>query len=272
MGHHTDIFNAIMKAGEKPKKKKAEQVEIKQIKLVEGANPLQVSLSKCIIVGNTIKLPFERLENYADLRKALINCGATYKNNSFIFPSDAEPFINRLMTGENINLKKQYQFFATPEKVAKMLINRINFFEGAKILEPSAGQGGLLECLPKNLSLDIDCIELMPENAQILRNKGFNVNEANFLDIRGQNEYDIIIANPPFNKNQDITHFEHMLTHLKPNGQMCVITSLHWTFAKDKQSVKFRELLDNIGATYEEIESGEFKSSGTNIKTILISI
>lgn len=272
MGKHTDAFNAIMKAGEKPKKEKVKQVEVKKIEIVEGANPLQLSLSKCLIIGNTIKLPFEKLENYADLRKALLNCGAVYKNSSFIFNSNPQPFINRLMNNENVNIKKEYQFFATSENVAKMLLNRINFFDGAKVLEPSAGQGGILDYLPKNISLDVHCIELMSENAQILRNKGYSVDECNFLDVNGKNDFDIIVANPPFSKNQDIDHFMHMRTHLKENGQMAVITSPHFIFSNDKKSVAFRKYLDENNACYEEIEAGEFKSSGTNIKTMLITI
>ena len=53
---------------------------------------------------------------------------------------------------------------------------------------------------------------------------------------------------------------------------MAVITSPHWTFANDKKSKAFRTFLEEEGATWEEIEAGEFKASGTNIKTILIEL
>ncbi len=267
--NHTEKFNSIMERNKPAKKEKVMKVEVKQIAERENMSFFQRSLSKCTYAGSTVYLPFERLENYADIRKALMDAGAKYKNNTFIFQNDAEPFINRLMGGEEINIKKQFQFFGTPPKVAKMVIDKINWVTGYKVGEFSAGQGGLLDYLP-NLNLDITCVELMPENAQILSKKGYNVICEDFL----KNEYqqqDVIIGNPPFSKNQDIDHFMHMYKHLKEGGQMAVIVSPHFTFANDKKSVAFRKFLEDHAADdYETIEAGEFKESGTNIKTVLI--
>lgn len=208
------------------------------------------------------------LPNYADLRKALLNAGATYNRNTFVFPNDAQSFIDRLMDGQSVNIKKEFQFFATPKKVAEMVMDKIEFFKGATVREPSAGQGGLLDELPTKMGLIVDCIELMPENAEILRKKGYKVRCEDFLS----NTYepvDIIVANPPFSKKQDIDHFMHMYKQLKRNGQMAVITSPSWTFAMDKKSMIFRDFI-NENAHYEEIEADAFKESGTKIKTLLI--
>lgn len=266
---NTERFNAIMAANAPKKKQKAKSVTVKQIEPRENMNNLQTSLSKCTYTENTVYLPFERLSNYTDVRKALLNAGATYKNNTFIFPNNAELFINKLMGGEMVNIKKQFQFFATPAKLAKEIINEIPFYTGAKVGEFSAGQGALLDELP-NLNLQLTVCELMPENCEILRQKGYNVVEGDFLTQDWQMQ-DFIIGNPPFSKNQDIDHFMHMYKFLKEGGRMDVITSCHWLFANDKKSVKFREFI-NESANYQEIEAGEFKESGTNIKTVLITL
>ena len=268
---HTERFNDLMNRNKPAKKEKVKAIPMKMIEERENMSYFQRSLSKCLYSENTVFLPKERLENYMDIRKALIDAGATYKNNTFIFPNDAEPFINRLMGGEEINIKKTFQFFATPPKVAKMVIDKIQWFDGANVLEPSAGQGGLLNELPKEYSLIVECIELMPENAQILTKKGYKVTEADYLTTNNK-KFDIIIANPPFSKNQDITHFMKMYEDLNEGGQMAVITSCHWNFAQDKKSVQFKQFLDDNSADYEEIEAGEFKSSGTAIKTMLVSL
>lgn len=264
---HTDVFNKIMERSKPTKKKK--QI-FKQIEPRENMNELQNSISKCLISENIVKLPIEQLTNYKEVKKALLNAGGKYQRNSFIFPSDAKPFIDRLMNGESVNIKKEFQFFATPSKLAKRIINNITFFEGAKVGEFSAGQGAFLDELPK-LNLKLTVCELMKENAKILKDKNYNVVCANFLLEKWQMQ-DIIIGNPPFNKNQDIKHFMHMYKHLKKGGRMDVITSPHWTFASEKICVEFRKFLNEKGATWKEIDAGEFKESGTNIKTVLITL
>ncbi len=274
--NHTERFNAIMERGKPAKKEKPKQVIVKQIESRENMNALQISLSKCTYTENTVFLPFERLDNCSDVRKALLNAGATYKNNTFIFPNLAEPFINRLMEGDKVNIKKEFQFFATPQKLAQRIVENIPFFDGAIVLEPSAGHGALLDEMPKDVLLIKECIELMPENCEILRKKGYNPINTDFLSIELNketlNKYDFIVANPPFSKKQDIDHFYYMYKMLKIGGQMDVIVSCSFTFASDKKSIAFRQFLEDSGATCEEIESGEFKESGTNIKTVLITL
>lgn len=277
--NHTEKFNLAMERNKPAKKEKLKPVIEKMIPEHENMSLFQRSLSKCTYAGNTVYLPKEKLTNYIDIRKALIDAGAKYKNNTFIFPNDAEPFVNRLMGGEEINIKKQFQFFPTPKKLVQMILSEINFFEGAKVLEPSAGQGAFLDELPKDKILKINCIELMPENCIILTKKGYSPIEGDFLsdDLIPLNksnlcEYDFIVANPPFSKNQDIDHFHKMYNMLKINGRMDVIVSPHFTYAKDKKGVKFKQFLEDSGATWQEINAGEFKESGTNIKTVWITL
>ena len=259
-----------MEATKPAKKVKTMRIEEKQIKPTENMNALQTSLSKCTVAGNVVRLPFEKLDNYPELRKALLNAGATYKSNTFVFSGDAQPFIDRLMGGQSVNIKKEYQFFPTPPNVAHMIINKINWSDGLKVGEFSAGQGGLLDFLPKEYNLSITAVELMSENVSVLKSKGYNAICGDFL-LKHYGNVDVVILNPPFAKNQDIDHFMHAWNHLNDGGQIACITSPHWTFASDKKSKVFRDFLNEIGAEWEEINPGEFKSSGTNIKTFLIS-
>lgn len=269
--NHTERLAQIMERNKPVKKEKVKQVEVKTIAERENMSYFQRSFCKLTYAGNIVYLPFERLDNYNDIRKALLDAGAKYKNNTFIFPNDAEPFINRIMGGEDINIKKQFQFFATPKHLAKRIIEGIEFFEGATVLEPSAGQGAFLDEL-QNSGVNIMCVELMPENCEILKRKGYDPINEDFLEMDFHQKFDFIIANPPFSKNQDIDHFMHMFKYLKNGGRMDVIVSPHFTFANDKKSKEFRAFLDDSGGTWEEIEAGEFKESGTNIKTVLITL
>lgn len=85
-------------------------------------NTLQAAISKCTTEGNVLFLPTEMLPNYAEVKRALLNAGGKYKRNSFVFPNDAKLYADRLMGGEKVNLKKEFQFFATPDKIADKLV------------------------------------------------------------------------------------------------------------------------------------------------------
>lgn len=103
-------------------------------------NPLQESISKCKINGNVLSLPpitEGALTNYAEVKKALLNAGATYKQNTFIFPSDAQPHIDRLMGGEKVNIKKEFQFYGTPDELCDDLVFEAQIEPSHCILEPS---------------------------------------------------------------------------------------------------------------------------------------
>lgn len=256
---------------------------------------LAESLLKCKVEGNTLFLPPMSdgpLANYSDVRKALLNAGATYKKNSFIFPSEAQPFIDRLTGGESVNIKKEFQFFATPNKLADRLVELAEITEGMSVLEPSAGQGAIIESIyrasPRYMkgpnekpSISVDYYELMEINRNILSKK-LNASERwssstscmgdDFLTAAPSFKYDRIIANPPFSKNQDIDHIKHMHTLCKDGGRIVTIASRHWYFAKNKKETQFREWLKEIGAEVIELDNGEFKESGTSIAACIIII
>ena len=76
---------------------------------------LQEDLSRCKVEGNTIVLPdinSTQLEDYPALKKALQNSGGKYKRSKFIFDTDPQPYVDRIMNGNGANLKKEFQFFS----------------------------------------------------------------------------------------------------------------------------------------------------------------
>lgn len=276
---HTEEFNRLMALNKPAKKEKKQPAIVKQIKERENMNPLQTSISKCTINGNTVNLPFERLDNYTDVRKALLNAGAKYKNNAFIFPTEAEPYINRLMDSESVNIKKEFQFFATPKKLAETLVafSGIEDDINASVLEPSAGQGAIInEVLKiKGRTEYVYYCELMDVNRSVLSKIDKTVHlEDDFLNLAicRNHLFDIIIANPPFNKNQDIDHVLKMYKHLKDRGRIVTIMSKHWIDSKNKKETAFREFLEEKEAQIIPIDAGEFKESGTNIATVIVII
>jgi len=278
--NHTERFNQIMDRNKPTKKIK--QIAMK-IEPRENMNELQTSLSKCTIQGDTLFLPPIHdgiLPNYQEVRKALINAGATYKQNKFIFPNDAKPYIDRLMGGESVNIKKEFQFFGTPAKLADYLVELAEIKPNDTILEPSAGQGAIISAIYRanhNFDSMVYYYELMDVNRNVLTNVvytgvthkciGFD-----FLESDKLNFFDKIIANPPFSKNQDINHILKMFEALKPKGRIVTIASKHWQHSSNKKETAFKQWLKDLNATVIEVEAGEFAESGTKIATCIIII
>lgn len=239
---------------------------------------LSESLKKCKVEGNILYLPPMSdgvLPNYPEVRKALLNAGSKYKRNTFIFPSNAQPFVDRLCSGESINIKKEFQFFPTPADIADWLVELADLKAEHIILEPSAGQGAIIDAIVRQFpEMMVECFEIMPENAAILeKHNSAIVIGHDFLKPYIEDEtFDRIIANPPFTKNQDIDHINNMFQGLKSGGRIVSIASKHWQFSGNKKEVEFKEWLGDINADIYEIERGRFKEAGTMISCCIIVI
>ncbi len=272
---HTDAFNQIMNSVNKKVKDKAMTKKIQPVLVGarDNMNELQTSLSKCLYAANTVYLPTEQLPNYSDLRKALISAGASYQRNTFVFPNDAKPYLDRLMGGESVNIKKEFQFFATPAGLAAQMVEMADVNNYQRILEPSAGQGSIIKAIHAACSVQVDYCELMDVNRSVLADlSGCNLIAEDFMELGKHGYYDRIIANPPFTKNQDIDHIRHMVKHLKEGGRIVTIASNSWRTGSQKKQIEFRQWLDDLGAVVEDIEAGTFSESGTKIATCLITI
>lgn len=244
--------------------------------------PLAESILRCRVEGNIVHLPDiseGALPNYKDVRQALLNAGAKYKRNTFVFESDAQPYIDRLTSGESVNIKKEFQFFATPDDVIDSMLDKINIQPYHKVLEPSAGDGAIIKKIVEKYSPGIDhdpivdCFEIMDLNRKKLEGvKGAKLIGDDFLKCDLKDTYDIIVANPPFTKNQDIDHIRKMFEVCKPGGSIVTLASLSWTFGSEKKQVEFRNWIKHIKAVDIELEPGLFKKSGTSVGVMMLVI
>ena len=238
-------------------------------------------LKKCKVSGNNVKLPEGTLDRdvYLEVSKALGLIGGKWKGGkvyAFEFKKDPTELLYEIANGEKINLKKEFQFFATPNDLAKEMVCLAEVFDGLTVLEPSAGQGAIINAIHSIIpNTTIDYCELMDVNRLMLdKISNTKLVSNDFLELPENNDfmYDRIIANPPFNKNQDIEHIQKMYKHLKPNGILVTLSSKHYIIASDKKSFYFKNWLNEIKASSKEIPSGTFKESGTSVATMLIVI
>lgn len=230
-------------------------------------------LRRLEIKGNTVKIT-EQLDRklYENVNKVLESLGGKWNRSAkaHIFPSDPTERINAVLTAGKLEPKIKTGYFPTPPGLARRMVEMLELKPGDKVLEPSAGQGGLLDQLPKGTQVIIG--EILPENIQILKQKGYIVNFDNFLgvEIGGITK---VIMNPPFENQQDIEHVTHALRMLQPGGTLVSVMSPGIKFRDNKKTTEFIEMLDRD--YYHEIidlPEGSFKESGTGVNAVLLKV
>ena len=247
----------------------------------DGAKlPPEGILKRCIFKDNVLYLPQVQLnkKSYATVKQWVEEAGGKWtggKVQGFSFDFDATRVASVLMQGKRCNLQQDFQFFATPPEVADWLVSLAgDFSPDCKVLEPSAGTGAIIDAIHRvQPDVIVDCYELMPENKEKLSKLDhIRLLGDDFTQAEHSSEYDLIVANPPFSKNQDIRHVMQMYHDLKPGGTVAAITSRHWQQASEKVCKDFRAFLEEVSAQVYEIEEGAFKKSGTGVGTIAIVI
>lgn len=230
-------------------------------------------LQECTVSGKTLYLPARQLANYKAVDKVLQLLGGKWnrKAKGHIFDEDPAEAIDRaLLTGEVVDRQKQYQFFETPAALADKMVAMVDIQEGQSVLEPSAGRGAIVRAVQRQYpTANIQAVELDPDNIKHLT-AICPTHEGDFLNFN-DGSYDWIIANPPFTKQQDVKHVNHMWELLKPGGTIVTVMSVGFTFRIDKLSAQFRELADECGS-WEALPEGAFKESGTMVNTALVKL
>lgn len=197
---------------------------------------------------------------------------------------------------------KRFGFFPTPDAAADQLLNPSRYAIGPKlwresgegsapvhVLEPSAGTGNLARLaaafeLPEwrrergcTSDVRVDCIEIQRDLAANLLREGIynRVIPADFLSITPEamgRLYDLVLMNPPFDRERDIDHVIHALKFVKPGGALHAIMSAGTEFRETKKATAFREMVERMGGKFEDLPAGSFASVGTNVNTVIVRI
>lgn len=243
-------------------------------------------LKLCTVEGLIVKFPDIQLkrDEYEKVKKRLEGLGGKWKGGKtkgFVFEYDPTELLKDAAEGIERNLAKETQFYPTPlelaDKLALLLDGQV-ITTKTKILEPSAGKGALIVALTsRHKDAMVDYYEISQINKEHLLNafagQPHVCKGADFLECDKKDYYDIIIANPPFTKNQDIDHIKKMFEVCKEGtGVIVTIASNSWRTGSQKKQVEFRDWLTEIGATIEDIPAGAFQDSGTMVASCMIRI
>lgn len=225
--------------------------------------------------NNILFLPATQLDRklYVEVNKCLESLGGKWnkKSKGHVFDSNPSDGLDEMInTGEWTDAKKEFQYFPTPKNIVRQMIKLAEIKPSEFLLEPSAGQGAILDDFP--IENRYVAIELMGSNVKILCDKGYVVSETDFLQVKDSYYFDKIIMNPPFTKQQDVKHILHAWSFLNVGGRLVSIVSESPFFRENSLSMGFRNWLEENDAEVIELESGDFKESGTMVKTRIIVV
>lgn len=228
-------------------------------------------------IGNTATMPQLDRATYVAVNKVLEVAGGKWSKSGkcHIFDEDGQDKIAQAIElGEILDAKKTFQFFPTPERLALRMAEMLAPGEFDFVLEPSAGEGALIAALiaSGHSSRFIQAVEINPEYAaKCYKNTGICPEPADFMTWTPAMKYTHIIMNPPFTGGQDVDHVTRAFNFLEPGGRLVAVTGPSWQFRTNKKFADFRTLVTDYGDT-EEVEAGTFRDSGTDIRTVLVTL
>lgn len=161
-----------------------------------------------------------------------------------------------------------FQLFQTPAAIANRLVALLALHSGARVLEPSAGLGRLLDALTPFHPSEVVAVEMSAACAGELYAQArprVLLMQRNFLDLTPATlgAFDAVAMNPPFHFRDDIRHILHARQFLKPGGTLaalCMDTPQRFT------------ALRPIAATWEPLPAATFAKEGTHVPTVLLTI
>ena len=124
-----------------------------------------------------------------------------------------------LKTGVYYDWRKDTQYYPTPKDVLRFTDYFIPYEYDAhiKILEPSAGEGAILDFLKDEFpNAELSAVEINPKHVSKLKKKGYAVTCGNFLEYVPDLRFDLIVMNPPF--EEGVQHIMHAYSLLKVGG------------------------------------------------------
>ncbi len=115
---------------------------------------------------------------------------------------------------------RAYQFYPTPETVGQAAVSELDLADSDMVLEPSAGDGALADLLPQK---QVHCVEITETRSEILRAKGYAVEQADFLLWKPMKQFNKVLMNPPFSEGRWQAHLRHASGMLDVGGTLVAI-------------------------------------------------
>ena len=233
-------------------------------------------LGNCRVEENILYLPANLDRKvYIEVNKVLEVLGGKWnrKAGGHVFDHcPADEIDEAILTGECTDKKKEFQFFPTPPELAEKLCNLAHISEDTTVLEPSCGKGNIADAVWKRKPKRLLGIELNKDMGQYLEGKPYEVILGqDFLQYEGE-QWDRIVMNPPFTRQQDIDHVMKAYELLAPGGILVSVMSSSIWFRTNKKAEDFRSFIESVPYSSFVLPEDSFKESGTMVRACVIAI
>lgn len=188
-----------------------------------------------------------------EMHSIIERMGGKIEDSVVSFDYDPREALKQIARTGCIPDQKSYQFYPTKEELASDMTYLLDLGKyKSEILEPSAGHGALaLEVKDVWKNSSVTCVELDTLNFEILKSKGLNAVNCDFLEFKSTKKFDAVIMNPPFNQGQAEAHVKKAYKHLGDSGVLvaCLPASMRGKElipgAKHSWSVAYEDQFDN---------------------------
>jgi hypothetical protein len=146
--------------------------------------------------------------------------------------------------------KVSHQFYPTPERLARIAVEIARIEPGHRVLEPSAGQGGIADLIP-----GVECVEISPLHCRILAAKGLTVHEADFMRWDG-GRFDRIVMNPPYSEGRWRAHVERAAS--MASRVVAILPA----------SARGKEIVPGFTHEWSQVYAGEFADTSVEVAIV----
>lgn len=153
----------------------------------------------------------------------------------------------------------------TPKEISNKMVELFDIDNNAKILDPCFGQGIFLDSLLEHGYNNLFGIEIDKKLYDSIKNKNYNLENINFLEMNYENEFDGIIINPPYIRQEEINNLKEYgidKTYLKDKFKEYNISSrsniYYYFLIKSIESLKNNgEMIAIIPKTWNQTKNGK---------------
>jgi len=181
--------------------------------------------------------------------------GAKTAGDKYEFDYPPRAVLKELLRSGCLPDQVSHQYYPTPESVALDAVAMAEIGLEHDCLEPSAGQGGLADHMPKDRTL---CVEVSELFCHVLEAKGHRTLKADFLPWAGR-RFDRIVMNPPYSEGRWLAHVQKAATLLAHGGRLVAVLPA---------SARGKDILPGLNATWSREYKNEF--SGTSISVVIM--
>lgn len=198
------------------------------------------------------------------VNRVLEYLGGVYGRNAYNFDYDVMPVLREVAMTGRVPDARSHQYYPTPERVASLAAELADVQSGEEVLEPSAGQGALVDALGLT-PLSVTMVELSSLHCKILEAKKGVFGEvicADFIDWEAKNtkRFDCVVMNPPFSQGRWQSHLQAAARCIKAAGRLVAVLPAS---AKGKD-----DLLPDMACEWSDVLTNEF--DGTSVSVVVL--